>query len=410
LAKPSVLIIDDSPSFRDYLANKLKESNLVVFVANNGADGAKKIHQYRPELIITDYYLSQLSLVEVLQSMRQDPSLAAIPVVVCTSRIGRSKLVELSQLGVSKIFMKPLPIDQLWQFVGQRLGVAIPLDETPCILDAQVNDNVIFVEVAMGLNLEKINLLKLKIAELKGHHNLELPKILLMLSSLEVKEAEAPKLRRLMEILVGFTQGRGKWVKVLTQSKSVERLLRGLREFSEVAMAPSLEKALEELLETANLEGFVSEPKAGKATSLQMRFGNESALQALTDRMHKGGTDLHLAVVDDDFIVQEIIKRTFAGSGATISTFDDGAGFLEAIPPELDLLFLDLMMPQMSGFELLEKLQAQGFTVPIIVLSALSGRENVLQAMGLGISTYITKPLNPDELVRKTFEVVGSHF
>jgi len=67
-------------------------------------------------------------------------------------------------------------------------------------------------------------------------------------------------------------------------------------------------------------------------------------------------------------------------------------------------------MPQMNGFEVLEKLQSQGFAVPIIVLSALSGRENVLQAMGLGISTYMTKPLNPDELVRKTFEVVGSHF
>ena len=410
MAKPSILIIDDSALFRDFLANKLKASHLVVIVANNGADGAKKISHYHPDLIITDYYLSEPSLVEILQSKRRDPSVAAIPVVVCTSRIGRGKIVELAELGVSKVFMKPLQVDQLWQFVGKKLGLTIPIDETPCILDAQVNDNVIFVETAMGLNLEKINLIQLKIAELMGLHNLAFPKILLMLSGFEVKEADAPKLRRLMEILVGSTQGRGKWIKVLTQSKSVERLLRGFREFPELTITPSLEKAMDELAETANLEGFVSEPKVGKATSMQMRFGNETALQALTNRMHTGGTDLHLAVVDDDFIVQEILKSTFAASGATVSTFDDGASFLEAIPPELDILFLDLMMPQLNGFEVLEKLQSQGFAVPIIVLSALSGRENVLQAMGLGISTYMTKPLNPDELVRKTFEVVGSHF
>lgn len=46
MAKPSILIIDDSALFRDFLANKLKASHLVVIVANNGADGAKKISHH----------------------------------------------------------------------------------------------------------------------------------------------------------------------------------------------------------------------------------------------------------------------------------------------------------------------------------------------------------------------------
>jgi CheY-like chemotaxis protein len=329
---------------------------------------------------------------------------------VVTARIARDKLVELSQLGVRKIFMKPLKIDQLWQSVGELLGTKIPLDETPCILDAHVNENVIFVEVAMGLNLEKINLLDFKISELMTIHNLELPKILVMLSAVDFKEADAPKLRRLFEILINLTRGRVKWIKVLTQSKSVEQTLRGFWELSDVTITESLEKAMDELLEKANLEGFVKDSETSGTTSLEMRFDNDAALEVLSTRMQAEGGDLHLAVVDDDFIVQEIIKNTFVASGATVATFDDGQNFLDAIPPDLDLLFLDLMMPRVNGFEVLDKLKELGFTCPIIVLSALSRRETVLKAMSYGIRSYITKPLKPDDLLRKAYEIVGSHF
>jgi CheY-like chemotaxis protein len=115
-------------------------------------------------------------------------------------------------------------------------------------------------------------------------------------------------------------------------------------------------------------------------------------------------------VVDDDFIVQEIVKNTFGPSGSEVLTFDDGGEFLDANPADLDLLFLDLMMPRVDGFKVMAALREKGDQTPIIVLSALNGRETVLRAMSFGIRSYITKPLKPDDLLRKTFEVVGSHF
>ena len=217
MAKMTVLIIDESPQFRDYVATKLEAFDLVVIKAVNGVDGAGKIAHHVPDLIIADYFLSQRDLVTILKTKNADANIASIPVIVCTSKISREKLIELTQLGVRKIFMKPLKIDQLWQAVGDFLGKKITLDESPCILDAHVNESIVFVEVALGLNFEKISLLEFKLHELMALHSLEIPKFLVMLSSLELKAPDLPKIRRLFEILVGLTKGRIKWVKVLTQ-------------------------------------------------------------------------------------------------------------------------------------------------------------------------------------------------
>jgi DNA-binding response OmpR family regulator len=167
---------------------------------------------------------------------------------------------------------------------------------------------------------------------------------------------------------------------------------------------------MDELLDKEKLESFLEGAKPVASASLEMRFDNDKALTDLSNRMRAEGADLKVAVVDDDFIVQEIVKNTFAPSGSTVAAFDDGDDFLKAAPTDLDLIFLDLMMPKIDGFAVLESLKTSGNVVPVIVLSALSQRNTVLRAMGYGIRSYITKPLKPDDLLRKTFEVLGSHF
>lgn len=410
MAKQSVLIIDESPSFRDYVSAKLEAFDLVVIKAVNGVDGWVKLVNHRPDLLIADYFLSQRSLVSILKAKNSDVTVSAIPVIICSSRINRDKVVELNQLGVRKVFMKPLKIDQLWQAVGEILGRRITLDESPCLLDAHVNESVVFIEVALGLNFEKINLLEFKLHELMDLHSLSLPKFLVLMSNLDLKEADLPKVRRFFEILVELTRGRVKWIKVLTQSKTLEKTLQGIWEFSEISVTDNLNKAMDELLEKNNLETFLQEAKPVASSSLEMRFDSDKALAELSNRMRSEGGDLKVAVVDDDFIVQEIVKNTFGPSGSQVFTFDDGSEFLGAIPDDLDILFLDLMMPKVDGFAVMESLKASGSQTPIIILSALSRRDTVLRAMTYGISSYLTKPLKPDDLLRKTFEVVGSHF
>lgn len=410
--RKSVLIIDESPLFRDYLAEKLEGYGLVVIKALNGVDGAGKITHHRPDLVISDYYLSQRDLLTILKAKQSDITTADIPVIVISSRVSRDKLLELAQYSVKKFFTKPLKIDLLWQAVTEILGIKIELDETPCILEAHVNEDIVFIEAAMGLNLEKISMLDFKIKELLKIHSLEIPKFLVMFSNLEIREQDKVKIRKLFDILVSFTRGRIKWVKVLTQSANVERAIRGFWEYSEILVTDNLEKALDDLSEKNVKESLLQgagEAVDEAASSLELRFEQDKAFQDLRARLRSESADLTFAVVDDDFIVQEIVKNTFQSMGSKILAFDDGKSFMQAVPEDLDLIFLDLMMPGMNGFEVMEKLKAAGRQTPIIILSALSRRETVLRAMSFGIRSYITKPIKPDDVMRKTFEAVGMH-
>lgn len=415
--KKTVLIIDESPLFRDYLQKKLGEYGLEVIKAVNGVDGSAKIANLMPDLIITDYFLSQKDLVSILKTKQADANTAEIPVIVVSARISREKIQELATYNVKKFFTKPLKVDLLLGAISESLGQKIQLDSTPCILEAHMNDDILFIEIARGLNTEKINLLEFKITELLKIYAVEIPKILIMFSNVEIKEADKAKLQFLLELLVGFTRGRVRWIKVLTQSKDIENMVRGLWEFNEITITDSLDKAMDELSERRNPDGSLQEKiintgvaKNDSPAELQLKFEQDNAFKDLTERFNSEAGDLNFAVVDDDFIVQEIIKNTFGETKCKIAAFDDGKNFLDDIPKDLDLIFLDLMMPNTNGFEVMEALRMRQNPTPVIILSALSRKETVMKAMSFGIKSYITKPIKPDELLKKTFEAVGSHF
>ena len=415
----TVLIIDESALFRDYLGGLLENVGLTVIKASNGVDGAGKLAHQLPDLVITDYYLTQKDLVSLLKTKQADVTTSSIPVIVISNKISKEKLLELTKFNVRKFFTKPLKLDLLWTALWELLGVQVQVDATPCIVDAHVNEDVVFVELALGFNLDKINLLEFKLTELLQIHRVELPKFLLLLTSLEFREADKPKLRRLLEILVNFTRGRVKWVKVLTQDVDVKEAIRSFWEYGEMTVADTLDKAMDDLTDKAKVDEMLTDtlPKKvtqegllGDETSFALRFDQDAGLTELSARLTLEGGDLTIAVVDDDFIVQEIVKNTFLAVGCQVLTYDDGRSFVQNLPSDVDLVFLDLMMPNMNGFEVMEKLKEQGHEVPIIILSALSRRETVLRAMGYGIKSYITKPLRPDEILKKTMESVGAHF
>jgi DNA-binding response OmpR family regulator len=68
------------------------------------------------------------------------------------------------------------------------------------------------------------------------------------------------------------------------------------------------------------------------------------------------------------------------------------------------------MMPEMDGFQVLSWLQENGATAPVIVLSALSQRETVVKALQFGVTSYLTKPLQPEAILNKAREVLKTSF
>ena len=68
------------------------------------------------------------------------------------------------------------------------------------------------------------------------------------------------------------------------------------------------------------------------------------------------------------------------------------------------------MMPVMDGFQVLAYLNKKQIDLPIIVLSALSQQETVVTAMKLGVNCFLTKPFKPDNLIRKSAEILNAYF
>ena len=103
-------------------------------------------------------------------------------------------------------------------------------------------------------------------------------------------------------------------------------------------------------------------------------------------------------VVDDNKVNRLLLTRNLELMGHRVSTAENGRVALEMLRREaFDLLLLDIEMPEMNGFEVLEQLvhDLQLRDLPVIVTSSLEGLDNVVRCIELGAEDYLTKPVNP---------------
>ncbi len=416
-----VLIIDESKLVRDYLSKKLNEYDLEIIEGLNGLDGSIKLRNEMPDLIVMDYFLSRKSSIELLTEKKENRNTDSIPVIMMATNVDRSNLIKLAKYNVKKIFSKPIKMDSFIKTVSELVHVELDFDETPSIIEAHFNDEILFIEIAQGLNKEKIELLKYKITELLDIYQVETPKVLIMMSNLTLKNEDAGKLNTLFETIVEYGRTKPRYIKVLTSSKFIKEYLNSSSDFCDVGVADNLSDAMDDLLglkpdDIAHDEVVhnkllkASAPKKEMEESFQMRFDSEkTAVEQEPYSKLRGEIDV--AVVDDDIVIQELVKTVFSETSWNISVYENGKKFVDDLPNhEFSLVFLDLMMPEMNGFQVLQYLQEKNLHLPIIVFSALSRKETVVKAVGFGIHSYLIKPLKPNEIMNKAIEVVNTNF
>lgn len=106
-------------------------------------------------------------------------------------------------------------------------------------------------------------------------------------------------------------------------------------------------------------------------------------------------------VVDDEQRILNFLGTKLKASGYEVLTAGDGAQGLEQIQAEEpDLVVLDLLMPKMDGFEMMERLRSFS-SIPIIILSARGADTDRIRGLKLGADDYLAKPFNPEELIAR---------
>lgn len=104
---------------------------------------------------------------------------------------------------------------------------------------------------------------------------------------------------------------------------------------------------------------------------------------------------MRLLVVEDEIRLAEAMARGLAADGFTVDVAHDGAdGLWRAIEQPYDVIVLDIMLPKMSGYEVIKRLRASEVWTPILMLTAKDGAYDEADAFDLGADDYVTKPFS----------------
>jgi CheY-like chemotaxis protein len=116
-------------------------------------------------------------------------------------------------------------------------------------------------------------------------------------------------------------------------------------------------------------------------------------------------------VVDDEPHVGRIIQMKLEQGPFRVTLAYDGIEALEALDrePDLKMVWLDLMMPHVSGLEVLARMRADERTreIPCVILTAAGHDTQRERAMTLGATDFMTKPFSPKRLLHRTAELAG---
>ena len=349
--------------------------------------------------------------VELLQAKKADVNASRIPVVIIGPKIEREKVAALIQYGVVKYFKKPIQFDVFFESIGKILHAAFSIDGTPCMLDIHLNDKVLFIEVAKGLNQEKIALLKYKIAELLDENDLHDPKVIVMMTDLELSFVDGGNLEMLLDSVIASSKISRQNVKILSFSTFVKELVAGHPRYAGIRVVDSLSQVLPSVVKEysgTSMPELVSDKILSSTDdtglgSLETRFYSDST-------SHKDdliGTVVTAAIVDDQAIIRNILHTHLTTIGADSDLFESGKDFLDAIEEKhYDLILLDIFMPGLSGFDVLKTLRQKQSETPVVVYSQAIQKEAVMTALNLGAKAYLVKPQRPETILAKCVEVL----
>jgi len=410
-----VLIINASPLFHEFLKDKLKSEGVEVETAEK-RDAFPKIVSTLPDLVVIDIEALKdfADLSEFFKKKKVEPNTSRTPVIIAGPSIKRDKVRGLTEFGVVKYFSKPIKFDIFFESIGKILKTGFTFDKTRSIVDIHLNNNIIFIEIAHGLNREKLMLLKYKISELITKNNIERPKIVVMLSDIELSFVDAVNLEILFDNIANEKRIDNKNVKVLSLDPFVKSLIKGHELYKGFEVVKDLSKVMANLVDdtpsddvTDLISNKVLIADAANQGSIQMQFYSESADETST------GSMLRVAVVDDDINIRKLLYATFLAINAECSMFENGEAFLKASQEkEFDLVVLDIMMPPgINGFEVLKQLKANEKTsnVPVIMYSQMTQKEAVVNALQMGAASYLVKPQKPEVIVKKAMELLHAN-
>lgn len=117
---------------------------------------------------------------------------------------------------------------------------------------------------------------------------------------------------------------------------------------------------------------------------------------------------MRVLYVEDDDNLAFAVERMLKQAGYDCDRARSGAGAVNrAQANDYDLILLDVMLPDIDGYEVLRQLQGAGVDTPVLIQSGLVERDKAMDGLGFGVDDYLIKPFNRDELIGRVRQVAA---
>jgi len=119
---------------------------------------------------------------------------------------------------------------------------------------------------------------------------------------------------------------------------------------------------------------------------------------------------MRILYVEDDLEAQAFVRGALEESGYEVDVADDGEeGFAKVVAGDFDVVILDVMLPELSGFDLLKRLRSAGNDTPVVFLTAHGEVSQRIEGLNLGADDYLAKPFAFAELLARIQAVSRRH-
>lgn len=380
-AQKSLIIIEDDENFADVLAELAGDFGFRPVVAHDGERGIEMVRQTRPDAVILDIGLPGIDGWGVLETLKNDERTRDIP-VHCFS--GRDEKAKAMTLGAIAYYQKPATLDQIREAFSQiETGTHSGMRRLLVVEDNSVQHNAIHalfddtqVDVTVCTTgqeaLDNLRhgcydclVLDLSLPDIDGYSLLEmihaddsyptLPVIVYTARDL-TREQEA-RLRKYADRII------------LKTDQSGDRLL------SEASL----------------FLHWVDSKEPGKGKPADSANHRDDVFQGKK-----------VLLVDDDMRNIYALSASLEEWGCEIVIANNGRESLEVLDqhPGVDIVLMDIMMPEMDGYEAMTRIRAQDRfdKLPILALTAKAMRDDRAKCIEAGASDYITKPVDTEKL------------
>ena len=377
-----VLVIEDEPQFAHILYDLAHELGYRCLVAHGAADGFSLATQFLPDAILLDMRLPDSPGLGVLQRLKDDPHTRHIPVHVVSAQDNAEAALHMGAIGYA---LKPTSREQLTEVfrkfedkLTQKVKAVLLVEDDALQRDSVVrliaDDDVVITAVESGE--EALALLRSRVFDC-------------MITDLRLPDMQGSELLKRMatEEIVSFPPVIVYTGRNLTRDEEAE-LLRYSRSII-IKGARSPERLLDEV--TLFLHKVEADLSSERQSMLKTARGR--------DRVFEGR---RILLVDDD--VRNIFALTSAleQRGATVEIGRNGREALDKLDQvrDIDLVLMDVMMPEMDGLEATRRLrQDPRFAkLPVIAVTAKAMKDDQEQCLAAGANDYLAKPVDLDRL------------